>query len=56
MKFPTDARKNKVIKTFQALGFQLLREGNHIIMERKNSDVPPHLWLCQITKQSTAAL
>lgn len=38
MKFPTDARRNKVIKTFQALGFQLLREGNHIIIERQNSD------------------
>lgn len=38
MKFPIDARKQKIIKTFQYLGFQLVRDGNHIIMERQNED------------------
>lgn len=38
MKFPTDANKKQVIKAFQLLGFELLREGNHIIMERINDD------------------
>jgi len=38
MKFPRDARKEKVIKTLQELGFVIVRESNHIIMERNNSD------------------
>lgn len=38
MKFPVDSHKNDVIKTFNKLGFQIVREGNHIIMERKNND------------------
>ncbi|OGU88049.1 MAG: hypothetical protein A2220_00050 [Ignavibacteria bacterium RIFOXYA2_FULL_35_10] len=38
MKFPVDSNKNDVIKTFNKLGFQIVREGNHIIMERKNSN------------------
>jgi predicted RNA binding protein YcfA (HicA-like mRNA interferase family) len=38
MKFPTDVQKQRVIKTFQSLGFEIVREGNHIIMERKNID------------------
>ena len=38
MKFPVDAPKRNVIKTFQILGFIVIREGNHIIMERQNID------------------
>ena len=37
-KFPADAPINEVIKTFQRLGFQLVREGNHIALLRENPD------------------
>ena len=37
-RFPTDAPKNKVIRTFERLGFRILREGNHICMIRENED------------------
>ena len=38
MKFPQDAKKEKVLKVFYKLGFTVLREGNHIILERINND------------------
>jgi predicted RNA binding protein YcfA (HicA-like mRNA interferase family) len=38
MKFPIDAPKRKVIKTFEALGFKIVRAGNHISMIRENPD------------------
>ena len=38
MKFPIDAHRNDVIKAFGRLGFVVVREANHIIMERKNTD------------------
>jgi hypothetical protein len=37
-KFPVDAPKAKVIKTFERLGFRLIKEGNHIAMLRENPD------------------
>ena len=37
-KFPIDAPSRRVVRTLQALGFRLVREGNHISMERKNVD------------------
>lgn len=37
-KFPVDAPRQKVIKTLEALGFRVIREGEHISMLRKNPD------------------
>ncbi|MFZ3049802.1 MAG: hypothetical protein WBH08_08620 [Methanothrix sp.] len=34
-KFPRDVPKRKVIKTLEALGFAVIREGNHISMRRQ---------------------
>ena len=38
MKFPKDAPKRKVIKTFELLGFKIVREGQHISMIKQNPD------------------
>ena len=38
MKFPKDAPKHKVIKTFEALGFKIVRMGSHISMVKENKD------------------
>ena len=37
-KFPIDAPKGDVIRTLETLGFRMVREKEHISMERENPD------------------
>jgi len=37
-KWPSDAPKRKVIQALKKLGFAIVREGNHIALERTNPD------------------
>jgi len=37
-RFPTDVPLRRVIRTLERLGFQIVREGNHIAMVRENPD------------------
>ena len=37
-RFPVDAPREKVLKTFAILGFGLVREGNHLALEHENED------------------
>ena len=37
-KFPIDAPKRNVVKAFEILGFRMVREKEHISMERENPD------------------
>jgi len=37
-RFPTDVPVRRVIRTLERLGFQIVREGNHIAMVRENPD------------------
>jgi predicted RNA binding protein YcfA (HicA-like mRNA interferase family) len=37
-KFPIDAPKRNVVKALEILGFHMVREREHISMERENSD------------------
>lgn len=38
MKFPVDAPRKRVVTTLQALGFQIVREREHIAMRRTNQN------------------
>ena len=38
MKFPVDAPRNRVVRALQALGFQIVREREHVTMRRANAD------------------
>ena len=37
-RFPRDAPKRKVIKALEALGFEIIREGSHISMNKASPD------------------
>jgi predicted RNA binding protein YcfA (HicA-like mRNA interferase family) len=37
-RFPKDAPKRRVLKTFESLGFHLVREHEHIALLRENAD------------------
>jgi predicted RNA binding protein YcfA (HicA-like mRNA interferase family) len=37
-RFPVDARREQVVKALKSLGFELVREGNHVALARKNAD------------------
>lgn len=38
MKFPIDAPRSRVVRTLQSLGFEIVREREHIAMSRRNPD------------------
>ena len=38
MKFPVDAPRKRVVTALQSLGFQIVREREHIAMRRTNPD------------------
>lgn len=38
MKFPVDAPRKRVVKAFQALGFEIARDAEHLAMARRNPD------------------
>ena len=51
-KFPVDAPRGRVVRALQSLGFRIVRESEHISMERSNADgtttpltLPNHAYL-----------
>ena len=38
MKWPADAPLGRVLKTLAALGFEVVREGNHVALQRTKPD------------------
>jgi hypothetical protein len=41
MKFPVDAPKSNVIRALELLGFKIVRERNHIILDTFRPDIQP---------------
>jgi len=37
-KFPVDAPYDRVLRAFKALGFEVVRTGNHVCLARKEAD------------------
>ncbi len=51
-KFPVDAPKKRVVKTFELLDFKIIREREHIAMRRKNVDGTKTALRCRIIRKS----